>query len=111
MFRTAVGAALSCLLLSCLAAAQPPAARLLPPTDYAAPPQSRPTAPAPAQPPGAPADPDTLPIDLPTALRLADSSNPTIQVAEARVRQAYYRLKQAQVWWLPSLRANTTYNR
>jgi len=52
-----------------------------------------------------------LPIDLPTALRLADASNPTIQVAQARVREALARLDQARVLWLPNLDAGVAYNR
>jgi outer membrane protein TolC len=52
-----------------------------------------------------------MPIDLPTALRLAESSNPLIAVARARVAQALARLDQASVLWLPNLLAGTTYYR
>jgi outer membrane protein TolC len=52
-----------------------------------------------------------LPIDLPTALRLADAANPTVQVAQARVREALARLDQASVLWLPNLDAGVAYNR
>ncbi len=52
-----------------------------------------------------------MPIDLPTALKLAEASNPTIALARARVRQAVARLDQASVLWLPNLLAGTTYYR
>jgi outer membrane protein TolC len=51
------------------------------------------------------------PIDLVTALRLADSSNPTIAVAEARVREAYALWRQARVLWLPNLETGPAYLR
>src|SRR5262249_48458926 len=54
---------------------------------------------------------DVLPIDLPTALRLADASNPTIAAARERIRQAYYRQLQAEVLWLPSLQGGPSYMR
>jgi outer membrane protein TolC len=61
----------------------------------------------------APIDPgvEELPIDLPTALRLANASNPTISVARVRIQEAYYRQRQAAVSWLPNLQASTGYNR
>jgi outer membrane protein TolC len=52
-----------------------------------------------------------LPIDLPTALRLADASNPTVAVARARVAEAYARLRRAEVYWLPNLTTGGTYQR
>jgi outer membrane protein TolC len=52
-----------------------------------------------------------LPIDLPSALRLANVSNPTIGVARERVREAYARLREAQVLWLPDLEAGPAYVR
>lgn len=60
------------------------------------------------------ADPDqveTLPIDLPTALRLADSANPTVNLARARVEEAFARLREAQVLWLPNIDAGPAYQR
>jgi outer membrane protein TolC len=57
------------------------------------------------------ADVEVMPIDLPTALRLANASNPTIQVAFVRVREAYERQRQAEVAWLPNLQAGPMYNR
>lgn len=59
----------------------------------------------------APADDPAMPIDLPTAMRLVDASNPTIALARERVREAYARLEQAQVLWLPNLTAGTAYLR
>lgn len=55
--------------------------------------------------------PATLPIDLATALRLANASNPTIGFARARVDEAYQRLKQADILWLPNLTVGAQYIR
>jgi outer membrane protein TolC len=57
------------------------------------------------------ADVAVLPIDLPTALRLVNASNPTIALARARVEEAYARLREAQVMWLPNLEAGPSYLR
>src|SRR5205809_3073470 len=54
---------------------------------------------------------ETLPIDLPTALRLVNTSNPTIALARERVTEAEYRLREAEVGWLPDLRTGPTYER
>jgi outer membrane protein TolC len=56
----------------------------------------------PAPPPAAP-QPATYPIDLPTALRLADADNPTVNVARARVQEALANLDRARVAWIPNL--------
>ncbi len=50
-----------------------------------------------------PPDTKPLPIDLPYALRMVNASNPTLALALARVQEAYARLGQAQVAWLPNL--------
>ncbi len=55
--------------------------------------------------------PEVLPIDLLTALNLVNSSNPTIALARERVREAYLRLREAQLAWLPDLRYGPAYNR
>jgi outer membrane protein TolC len=68
-------------------------------------------APRPVPPAAAPHPVDRLPIDLPTALRLVDSANPTVAVARARVAEAYARQRQAEVYWLPTLTAGATYQR
>jgi outer membrane protein TolC len=56
-------------------------------------------------------DVEVMPIDLPTALRLADASNPAIALARQRVEEAYARLQQAQLLWVPDLVANPGYLR
>ncbi len=53
----------------------------------------------------------TMPIDLPTALRLVDANSPTIALSRARVQEAFLRQRDAELAWLPDLRAGTTYNR
>jgi outer membrane protein TolC len=54
---------------------------------------------------------EAMPIDLPTALRLVDAANPTINLARERVREAYARLDQAQVLLLPNLKVGPAYVR
>jgi outer membrane protein TolC len=54
---------------------------------------------------------DRLPIDLPTALRIADSTNPTVAVARARVAEAFARQRQADVYWLPTITSGASYQR
>jgi outer membrane protein TolC len=54
---------------------------------------------------------ETLPIDLPTALRLVNISNPTIALAQARAAEAYYRMREAELAWLPDLRGGPAYTR
>lgn len=56
-------------------------------------------------------DVEVLPIDLPTALRLVNASNPTVALAQARVTEAFARLQQAEWYWLPDLRSGPTYLR
>jgi outer membrane protein TolC len=52
-----------------------------------------------------------MPIDLPTALQMAASSNPTITLARERVREAYFVLRESQAAFLPNLRGGPQYNR
>jgi outer membrane protein TolC len=52
-----------------------------------------------------------LAIDLPTALRLVNASNPTIALARERVREAYARLLEAEALWLPTLQTGPAYQR
>lgn len=52
-----------------------------------------------------------LPIDLPTALQMVNAANPTVALARERVREAYYRLREAQFAFLPNLWAGPQYNR
>lgn len=78
--------------------AQPPGPKPRPvepgplPTPVPGPPQFYP-------PPG----PAAYPIDLPTALRLVDTNNPTVGIARARVREATAQLDRARVAWVPNL--------
>ncbi|HLJ94179.1 MAG TPA: TolC family protein [Gemmataceae bacterium] len=62
-------------------------------------------------PPGQYPDVQVLPIDLPTALRLVNTSNPTIALAQERVREAQAALLAAQVLWLPNLQTGPAYLR
>lgn len=75
----------------------------------------RPTPPPAHAQPLAPAPPSAnaslLTIDLPTALRLVNASNPTIALAGERVREAYARLREAEAVWLPSLQTGPAYTR
>lgn len=51
----------------------------------------------------------TYPIDLPTALRLANAHNPTINVVRARVREAAAQLDRARLVWIPQLSFGPTF--
>jgi outer membrane protein TolC len=73
------------------------------PSDKQAPAETPPARPAPGG--------DRMPIDLPTALRLADASNPTIGFAQARMREAQARAESAAVLWLPNLALGASYYR
>jgi outer membrane protein TolC len=66
---------------------------------------------APPPPSPAPTSSDPMPIDLPTALRLVNANSPTIALARDRVREAYLTQRQAELAWLPDLRAGPTYDR
>jgi outer membrane protein TolC len=70
----------------------------------------------PPEPPPAPVDPaalggDVMPIDLPTALRLVDTNNPTVAVARLRFQEALFRQQQADIQWLPNLYSGPAYYR
>jgi outer membrane protein TolC len=54
---------------------------------------------------------EVLLIDLPTALRIANGANPTIAFARARIDEAYVRVEQAQLMWLPNLDMGLIYLR
>lgn len=51
------------------------------------------------------------PINLSTALALVSGQNPEVEFARWRTQEAYARLEQAQVLWLPSIRVGLSYNR
>src|SRR5262245_20151631 len=69
------------------------------------------TAPPPRPAVDSPLGTQAMPIDLPTALRLANADNPTIAISRERLREAYIRLSEAQLYWLPDLTADTAYLR
>jgi outer membrane protein TolC len=50
-------------------------------------------------------------LNLPTALAAVDGRHPAIGLAQWRVKEAYARLEQAQVLWLPSIRAGVSYHK
>jgi outer membrane protein TolC len=50
-------------------------------------------------------------IDLPTALKVANNSNPTIAFARLRVDEAYGRVRQADLMWIPNLDMEAAYLR
>jgi outer membrane protein TolC len=54
---------------------------------------------------------ETLPIDLPTALSLVNTANPTVALARERVQEALARQREAEVLWLPNLQAGPAYLR
>jgi outer membrane protein TolC len=104
--RTALGVGLSLAAAAhslTQAPATPPQPRMYAPA-ATQPAPAAPTQPAPAAP-----RPATYPIDLPTALRLADASNPTVGVARARVREAVAQLDRARVAWVPNLSFGPTF--
>ena len=57
------------------------------------------------------ADTEVLAHRLPTAVPLANTANPTVALARLRIDEAYARLDQAQLAWLPNLQGGTTYYR
>jgi len=54
---------------------------------------------------------DQFPIDLATALQLAGANNVQIALAGERVEEAQARLDQADVLWVPSVKAGVGYNK
>ncbi len=56
-------------------------------------------------------DQGAMPIDLPTALQMVNASNPTIALARERVREAYWRIREAQFAFLPNVYGGPQYNR
>src|SRR5262249_40590092 len=50
-------------------------------------------------------------VDLPAVLKLAETPNVTVSIFQERVNQAYARLQQAKVLWLPSLSTGPAYQR
>jgi outer membrane protein TolC len=56
-------------------------------------------------------DTDTIPINLPTALAMIGGQHPVVGLARWRVQEAYARLDQAKVMWLPSIQSGFNYRR
>lgn len=54
---------------------------------------------------------NVMPIDLGTALAIAGGDNPQVAFAQARIQEAYSRLRTTQALWLPSMRAGANYNK
>ncbi len=54
---------------------------------------------------------ERYPIDLPTALRLAESSNYQVAYAREQINQAFAKVDSAQSMWLPSIRSGLGYNK
>ena len=54
---------------------------------------------------------EVLLIDLPTALRIANGNNPTIAFARAQIDEAYVRIEQAHLLWIPNLDMGAIYLR
>jgi outer membrane protein TolC len=50
------------------------------------------------------------PIDLETALRLADATNPQLHLVRERIQQALAQQQQARALWLPAVRGGVTYS-
>lgn len=82
-----------------------------PPVAYPSPPPLVCPAPLTACKPAAAEPAGPQPIDLPTALRLADSQNPEIAVARERIREALAVQERVEVLWLPNLEAGPTWTR
>jgi outer membrane protein TolC len=58
-----------------------------------------------------PTDRPIVHLDLPTALALVGGQHPVVGFAQWRVQESYARLDQAQVLWLPTLQAGTSFSR
>lgn len=54
---------------------------------------------------------EVFPVDLPTALQLAGANSLQVALAVERLSEAYTRVEQADVRWLPSVRVGFSYNR
>lgn len=61
--------------------------------------------------PVSPVNVDTFELNLPTALSMVGGQHPAVGLAQWRVQEAYARLDQAEVLWLPSLQAGFSFDR
>ncbi len=84
------------------------AAHFQPMIEEVLPPPVQPSLP---RPPEHIADGRGLPVTLASVLELMDQENPTVNLARARVVEAYAQLDQARALWLPSIRGGVNYNK
>ncbi|TWT97099.1 TolC family protein [Neorhodopirellula pilleata] len=56
-------------------------------------------------------DISTLDLNLPSALAMIDAKHPAVGLAQWRVQEAYARLSQAEVMWLPTIQAGLSFHR
>ena len=56
-------------------------------------------------------DRGALPIDMVAALSMTDAQNPQVALARARITEASWQLRRANILWLPSIRAGMNYNK
>jgi len=56
-------------------------------------------------------DAQALPVTLAAVLEIVNRENPSVAFARSRVLEAFAQLEQAQVLWLPSIRAGINYNK
>jgi outer membrane protein TolC len=54
--------------------------------------------------------PTSYPVDLGGVLAYAEGKNPQVSLARERIREAYAQVDQADILWLPTLRAGLNYN-
>lgn len=56
-------------------------------------------------------DRQIYPVDLPSALQMANASNPQVSFARERIQEAYAQWHRSEALWLPSLRAGVNWNK
>lgn len=54
---------------------------------------------------------DVVSLNLPTALAMVDGQHPVVGFAQWRVQEAYARLKQANVLWLPTIQPGLSFHK
>lgn len=58
-----------------------------------------------------PASPNTIQLNLPTALSMVGGKHPAVGLARWRVQEAYAKLDQARVLWLPSIQPGFSFHK
>ncbi|TWU02485.1 TolC family protein [Stieleria varia] len=58
-----------------------------------------------------PLAPETIDLNLPSALAMVGSDHPAVGLAQWRVQEAYARLDQARVMWLPSIQTGFSFHK